>query len=1168
MEEGKLEDDDRPRRAGAVRSVGPVSPGVSDSVAGAVARVSAYLVRRVRLAALFWAGAALSGVLVLAWLLAGPDGWAQGTPAPLLLDLLALALAGAAVAAAWGAPRRWLVEKRVARAMEEASGLEAGTVEGALQLSRALPPGVSASLAAHGAGRVARRLDGPDRRLAGSLDAATSRWLRRGTAGLALLAPVAALLVVASPERATGAWSGLGSPLRLLAAPLLPPLEVEPGDAEVLRGRPLEVTVRAPGRSEVTFAWRAAGDVPRQRTVPAAGGGARFRFEEVAAEIRYRVTAADGARTREYRVRPVDPLLVADLTLELTFPAHTGRAPEEYRGEAPPLRVPRGTRIRVEGRASRPLATAGLEREADGLSVGLRADGSEFSGRWTPRESGVYAWRFADEDGGTAELVPPPLDLVVVPDSAPSVRFAFPGRDTVLPLDLRQPLVIESRDDHGLEALELVAFRVTSLGERREPVTQALPLGGSRAAMARPLLDLTAWGLLPGDTVRYYARVMDNAPSPGEARTREYVLRMPEAAEMRRDAQGRMEAMAERLEELAERARRAGEEARDMERRTAAERPRPEPGRAGERTPPSQGPDFQQREELQRALEEQQAMLAQVDSARRELEALAEAMREAGAADPDLQKDLAELQRLMEEAAPGEMRERLEEIRRRLGEAERPSAEEALRQLTEEQEGFRERLEQSLERLRRAAVEQDFRATRAEAEELAREERALADALEEGDQPELRAEQQGRLQEEAEALQERVDRLEERLAELGEEDAREGVSRAEERTQEARESMQEAARAAQQAQQGQQSQPGQQARRDAAARAREAAEQLQQAAQELGQAQQRMAREKAQRAQEALRQTAEDALALARRQGDIQQDMRGTDPQRMAELRGDEAALLQGLRSMAENLQASAGDGMDPAAMRQMSGEMGRAMRAVQETVEALEGGRGAAPSPRGAAEAAVDALNRLALSALAGAQAMAQGGEAGGQQGQDAQERLEQLAQQQGGLNNQAGQVMPMQLGQRAQAQQMQELAEGQQQVAGELGEMSRDPGTSDEALGDLQALADEAAALAEQLRGGRLDAETRERQERLFHRLLDAGRSLENEEVSEERESTTGGAFEAGEVTPLDPSSLGGLPFGLPDAAALQRLSPAERQLVLQYFERLNREASGGAPPPGGDR
>jgi hypothetical protein len=119
------------------------------------------------------------------------------------------------------------------------------------------------------------------------------------------------------------------------------------------------------------------------------------------------------------------------------------------------------------------------------------------------------------------------------------------------------------------------------------------------------------------------------------------------------------------------------------------------------------------------------------------------------------------------------------------------------------------------------------------------------------------------------------------------------------------------------------------------------------------------------------------------------------------------------------------------------------------------------------------------------------------------------------------------------------------------------------------------EARELAELLDGGRLDAETRQRQERLFHRLLDAGRTLEQEdEISEEREARTAGSFEARDVAPLSAEAVGGLRFRLPSAAELQQMPPAERQLVIEYFERLNREVprparQGATPataPPGG--
>jgi hypothetical protein len=102
---------------------------------------------------------------------------------------------------------------------------------------------------------------------------------------------------------------------------------------------------------------------------------------------------------------------------------------------------------------------------------------------------------------------------------------------------------------------------------------------------------------------------------------------------------------------------------------------------------------------------------------------------------------------------------------------------------------------------------------------------------------------------------------------------------------------------------------------------------------------------------------------------------------------------------------------------------------------------------------------------------------------------------------------------------------------------------------------LAREADLLAEQLGLGRLTPEVLQRQERLFHRLLDAGRSLEQEESSEERESTRAGGFERADVVPLTDLQLGLLQYELPTGEQMRSLTPAVRELVLQYFERLNR-------------
>lgn len=102
---------------------------------------------------------------------------------------------------------------------------------------------------------------------------------------------------------------------------------------------------------------------------------------------------------------------------------------------------------------------------------------------------------------------------------------------------------------------------------------------------------------------------------------------------------------------------------------------------------------------------------------------------------------------------------------------------------------------------------------------------------------------------------------------------------------------------------------------------------------------------------------------------------------------------------------------------------------------------------------------------------------------------------------------------------------------------------------------LSQEAQDLARRLEAGRVDRQTVERQQQLFRRMLDAGRTLQGEERDEqkERQSTTA---KAGNIQ-LPPALRERLERDdaprLPDWEELQRLSPEDRRLVVDYFRRL---------------
>jgi hypothetical protein len=104
---------------------------------------------------------------------------------------------------------------------------------------------------------------------------------------------------------------------------------------------------------------------------------------------------------------------------------------------------------------------------------------------------------------------------------------------------------------------------------------------------------------------------------------------------------------------------------------------------------------------------------------------------------------------------------------------------------------------------------------------------------------------------------------------------------------------------------------------------------------------------------------------------------------------------------------------------------------------------------------------------------------------------------------------------------------------------------------------LADEAKDLARQLESGRLDRQLVERQERLFRRMLDAGRTLQGREEDErkERQSTTA-TDDSVHLPPALRARLAGEDDRprVPSWEELQRFSPEERRLVVDYFRRLS--------------
>ncbi len=1080
-------------------------------------------------------------VLPAGWLLVGSEGWRPGSPLPLVVWLVVIAGAGGLALWSWRRVSRWSEESRIASQIERGSSLPDGAVRAQLELGRGTGLGASETLVRAGEqalmARIPRRVD----HLAHDGHRDTSRLLRGATLLVVGTVTVAMGLYLTTPERTRAAWAGLASPIGVLLPEPLAPLRVTPGDAGAPRGTEVEVEVEADGRDRVILHWESRGQLPEQRTLPVEAGTTSGLLPPLDASIRYWVVAPDGARSEVFELRPEDPLLFSELVLEIRFPAYTGLPPERHASLPASLELPVGSTLEVSGRIAGEAVAVELRRPDGGVALRAPLEGDRFGGEWRPRESGEFAWALVGEMPAGVRL-PDPLRIDLIPDAPPLVRLDTDGGVREFPPSLRLPLRIVATDDWGLDWVELEVVTEGPDGRRSEPLRNRTEADDRREVLLQPSLDLSEWGLEPGSVVRIVARAADRAPGPGIGSSEELVLTLPDARALRGGARDRVEEAAREVESLAERARQGEEELRDRAREARAS------GQTSSATG-MESRDYESREALRSTLEEQSQLARDVEALREELARTRESL-EGGGLDPGLQDRMRELEQLLEEAGGEEAAARMDRLMEQWAEGveDRMSEEFDPAELAAWQEELRDRLEEAIERFRRAALESAFEGVEEEAASLAQAQDSLQAELEAG--AEGAAEAQDALEAQVSALDERLEELGDRLREAGDQGAAERTDEARERLDQAREAMREAAEAARQGDEATAGERGDQAAQDA----REAAEALESARMEW-------LEEWEDQVRDALLRGAQDALSLARIQAELREEFRTAGSSRRAELLAREVVLIESVRNLGTFLGLATRQA--GAVGRELSVAVGQALAAVERSAEGLRGGATPRAGPFTAAGQAQAALNQVALLALAG---MEQVGEPPPpSEAQELAEELEGLAGDQESMNQETASLSQDQ-GAEGAAARTEELVSAQEAMAGALGDLADRLGAEQGAEDPLREMSDEARRIADLIAEGRLDAEVLESQASLLERLLEAGRSLERDGPTEEREGTPAGDFDRPEVRALPPGLLSGSQIPLPSAAALERLSPAERRLVFEYFDRLNRRGS-DTPPPGSE-
>lgn len=1035
---------------------------------------------------------------------------------------LAWVLIGAsAVGAAWALrrARHESAASTLGRLIETAAGGRAGSIVGVVSPTAGKGRGSSAALLlaadTRAAAIVSFAAPGVDDQMR------RTTW-RRVAAGAGAALTGVFLFIAGSP--ASGRAAAFWHPVRAWRDAHAP-VRLAVDKRTVRRGGTVTATITVPGAVRATLWTRGPGE-PWKATLVALDADGRVVQHVGPIESDLFLRAASGGRSSgEIKVAVALPAFLADLGLTARFPSYLGRSDEPLLVGPDVIPLPAGTAILTSGAASVPLSSATWTLEA--RAEKLRVDGTRIEGRFTPTASGTWRLQALSADGSALEGVAPELRLLIVPDSAPVVALPVPGRDTTLPISLQQQLVADVRDDHGIARLAVVSWRVSRTGRVGQAVRESLDVSGmGDRAIVQGRLDAENRGLLPGDTLRLYVEAWDNAPTPHQGRSAEIALRLPSMEELRAQAREAARAVASAADSVSAAQRELSDRTRDL----AQERSRDSDGRAagrpdGRANPQGGTMSFQSTQRAEEIARDQAAMSQRVEELARAIEEIARAAKAAGVDDTAFQKRLREVQELLQRALTPELEQRLRELQEALARLDPEATRQALQRLAEAQQQLRRELERSEELFRRAATEGELASLAKDAEDLQRR------------QAEWNKEDAQRADSAAAAAERDLAAATDSLAR--------GVERAGQTT--PLEGPQAAARRAQGAMQEAAAAAGRRDSRAARRAGQEAADSLESLPDQLRQRRDSLARAWKQETLDALNRALSETAELARRQEEVAGALR--DGEAGATTRARQAAVEEGTRAIEQEISAAAG--RHALVSPQLEAALGFAQNQMRQAREQLEQGDPNAATAAPFAEQALDALNATAHALVRTAQQVA-----GAQSGSGFQEALEQLArmaQQQQGMNGDAQGLLPMMApGGDAVMQRLRDLAGRQRALAEQLERL--------QAGGDASAagaLAQEARELARQLEAGRLDARTIARQERLYRKLLDAGRSLSGEEPDQQKErisrSATGDSIHI--PTALTPGATGtGPKVRYPTWDELTGLTPEQRRMVLEYFRRLN--------------
>jgi hypothetical protein len=542
----------------------------------------------------------------------------------------------------------------------------------------------------------------------GEIISAYPVWRNLRNLGISLAA--ALLMLFIFPGLFSYSYEVYSRPTELVAPPLGYKLTPYPGDATAIKYRDIDLGAIIYGDKypDKAFVYYRFSEGNWQKTEIDLKGIMHHPAGPAGDSSLVTTTIKQARRSLEYYVRAgrittptshidvVDRPRVNGIKLSLFYPEYTGLPPSVIDENDGNISAVVGTRANVKIETNLPVATAEMVFD-DSSRSRFEPNGLTAEQSLKIERDRRYIIRLVDRQG---EINPDPIEyhITAIPDEYPAIDVVRPGVDINLSDDMVVPILLRISDDYGFSSM-ILKYNLIRAGEKGEEKVAVLHFSDRIKTEGEINFnwDVEPLHLEPSDLIQYNFELADNDRIGGPKVTvsRQYIARLPSLEEIISQTEQEQTENIDKAEEYLKAQKELSERLQNIARKMEQER-----------SGTDQKLAWQHQQELKEIAANEEKVSEQIKEAAKKMNEFIDKMEQNKAASRELLEKLAEIQKLFEEVATPEMKAARLKLMEALKEMDPQKLEEALKEFQLSQEELMERLDRTIALLKKMKIEQ------------------------------------------------------------------------------------------------------------------------------------------------------------------------------------------------------------------------------------------------------------------------------------------------------------------------------------------------------------------------------------------------------------------------------------------------------------------------------